>query len=117
MHGNEDSDTIVSGLGDDNLFGDAGSNTLAYASVAQGGLTVLSRGTNGVTARLPDSGQTAPGGRTNFTENDTIHDSFSTLVGSNGNDALTGSNRGDITSASRPRARRARSQGRRATTR
>jgi len=96
VHGNDDNDTIVSGLGDDDLFGDGGANTLAYASVAQSGLTVLNRGTNGVTASLPNSGQTAPGGRTGGAEQDTIHDSFGTLVGSNGSDALTGSNRGDI---------------------
>ena len=37
IHGGADNDTIVSGLGDDDVFGDAGSNTLAYASVLQGG--------------------------------------------------------------------------------
>jgi Ca2+-binding RTX toxin-like protein len=96
VHGNEDNDTIVSGLGDDDLFGDGGANTLAYASVAQGGLTVVSRGTNGVTARLPNSGGSAPGGRTGGAENDTIHDSFGTLVGGNGSDDLTGSDRGEV---------------------
>lgn len=97
IHGGADNDTLVSGLGDDNLFGDGGFNTLAYASVAQGALTVVNRGTNGVTASLPNSGQTASGGRTSGGgENDTIHDDIQTLVGSNGSDALGGSNRADV---------------------
>ena len=65
--------------------------------MAQGALTVVNRGTNGVTAALPNSGQTGPGGRTSGGgENDTIHDDIQTLVGSNGSDALGGSNRADV---------------------
>ncbi len=96
IYGGADDDTLVSGLGNDSIFGDSGSNTLAYASVVQGGLTVVDRGTNGVTATLPADGQTAGGGTTGGPELDTIHDDIGTLVGSNGNDVLTGSPRNDI---------------------
>ena len=37
IHGNPGDDTIVSGLGNDEIFGDAGANTLAYVSVSQSG--------------------------------------------------------------------------------
>jgi Ca2+-binding RTX toxin-like protein len=90
VRGNEGNDTIVSGLGNDELIGDAGSNTLAYASVEQQGLDIVNRGTNGVTATLPNTGQTATGGRTGGSETDIIHDDIATLVGGNGNDVLTG---------------------------
>ncbi len=90
IHGNAGNDTIVSGLGNDEIFGDAGSNTLAYASVQQSGLNIVDRGTNGVTATLPNAGQTATGGKTGGPEKDIIHSDISTLVGGNGNDVLTG---------------------------
>ena len=95
IHGDGGNDTVVSGLGDDDIFGDAGANTLAYASVQQGPLTVVDRGTNGVTATLPNAGQTATGGQTDSQEQDTIRPGIGTLVGSNGNDILTGSNGAD----------------------
>ena len=63
IHGDPGNDTIVSGLGNDEIFGDAGSNTLAYASVEQQGLNIVDRGTSGVTAVLPNPGQTATGGK------------------------------------------------------
>ena len=91
LHGGEENDTLVSGLGDDEIFGDAGANTLAYASVQQGGLDIVSRGTAGVTAALPNAGGTTTGGRTGGAEQDRIHPGIRTLVGSNGDDALTGS--------------------------
>ena len=90
IHGNAGNDTIVSGLGNDEIFGDAGSNTLAYASVQQQGLNIVDRGTNGVTATLPNTGLTATGGKTGGPEKDIIHSDISTLVGSNGNDVLIG---------------------------
>jgi Ca2+-binding RTX toxin-like protein len=92
IHGNEGNDTIISGLGSDEIFGDDGSNTLAYASVQQQGLNIVDRGTNGVTAVLPNAGQTATGGRTGGQEKDIIHSDISTLVGGNGNDVLVGNN-------------------------
>jgi Ca2+-binding RTX toxin-like protein len=92
IHGNAGNDTIVSGLGNDEVFGDAGANTLAYASVQQSGLNIVDRGTNGVTATLPNTGQTATGGRTGGAERDILHDDIGTLVGSNGNDVLLGNN-------------------------
>ena len=90
VRGNEGNDTIVSGLGNDEIIGDAGSNTLAYASVNQQGLDIVDRGTNGVTATLPNTGSTATGGQTGGPEKDIIHDDIATLVGGNGNDTLTG---------------------------
>ncbi len=92
IHGDPGDDTIVSGLGNDELFGGAGSNTLAYASVQQQGLDIVDRGTDGVTAVLPNTGQTANGGKTGGPEKDIIHSDFSTLVGSNGGDVLVGNN-------------------------
>jgi Ca2+-binding RTX toxin-like protein len=83
-------DTLVSGLGNDDVLGGPGSNILAYASVQQAGLDIVNRGTNGVTATLPNLGQTAAGGKTGGPEADTIHDDIGTLVGSNGNDVLQG---------------------------
>jgi Ca2+-binding RTX toxin-like protein len=91
LHGNEDNDTIVSGLGNDEIFGDAGANTLAYASVEQAGLDIVNR-PNGVTATIPNAGLTATGGRTGGAERDIIHAEIGTLVGSNGNDFLVGNN-------------------------
>jgi Ca2+-binding RTX toxin-like protein len=90
IHGNAGNDTIVSGLGNDEIFGDAGSNTLAYASVQQSGINIVDRGTKGVSATLPNAGQTATGGTTGGAERDIIHADISTLVGSNGNDVLQG---------------------------
>ncbi len=90
IHGDDDNDTIVSGLGNDEIFGDAGSNTLAYASVQQQGLDIVDRGTSGVTATLPNPGQTATGGKTGGPEKDIIHSDIGTLVGGNGNDVLFG---------------------------
>jgi len=90
VRGNEGNDTIVSGLGNDEIIGDAGSNTLAYASVQQQGLDIVDRGTNGVTATLPNPGSTATGGQTGGPEKDIIHDDIATLVGGNGNDTLIG---------------------------
>ena len=55
----------------------------------------MDRGTNGVTATLPNAGQTATGGQTGSQEQDTIRPGIGTLVGSNGNDILTGSNGAD----------------------
>ena len=92
IHGDEGNDTIVSGLGNDEIFGDAGANTLAYASVQQQGLDIVNRGTNGVTAILPNTGQTANGGKTGGPEKDIIHSDIGTLVGGNGNDVLVGNN-------------------------
>ena len=68
------------------------SNTLAYASVQQQGLDIVDRGTNGVTATLPNAGLTATGGKTGGPEQDIIHSDIGTLVGSNGNDVLIGNN-------------------------
>ena len=62
IHGDPGNDTIVSGLGNDEIFGDAGANILAYASVQQQGLDIVDRGTNGVTATLANAGQTARAG-------------------------------------------------------
>ena len=62
IHGNPGNDTIVSGLGNDEIFGDAGANILAYASIQQQGIDIVDRGTNGVTATLPNAGQTARAG-------------------------------------------------------
>ena len=92
IHGDADNDTIVSGLGNDEIFGDAGANTLAYASVEQQGIDIVNRGTDGVTAVLPNAGQTANGGRTGGPEKDIIHSDIGTLVGGNGNDVLVGNN-------------------------
>ena len=90
IHGAVGNDTIVSGLGNDEIFGDAGSNTLAYASVQQSGIDIVDRGTNGVTATLPNAGLTATGGRTGGPEQDIIHSDIGTLVGGNGNDVIVG---------------------------
>jgi Ca2+-binding RTX toxin-like protein len=95
VNGGNDDDTLVSGLGNDNIAGNGGSNTLAYVSVSQGGLKIVDRGTNGVTARLPEPGTTATGGRTGGPEQDIIHDDIGTLIGSNGNDALFGADQKD----------------------
>jgi Ca2+-binding RTX toxin-like protein len=92
IHGDAGNDTIVSGPGNDEIFGDAGSNILAYASVQQQGLNIVDRGSNGVTAFLPNPGQTATGGKSGGPEQDIIHDDIGTLVGSNGNDVLVGNN-------------------------
>jgi DNA-binding beta-propeller fold protein YncE/Ca2+-binding RTX toxin-like protein len=92
IHGALGDDMIVSGLGNDEIFGDAGSNTLAYASVQQQGLDIVDRGTNGVTATLPNAGQTATGGKAGGPEHDIIHSDITVLVGGNGNDILTGNN-------------------------
>jgi Ca2+-binding RTX toxin-like protein len=92
IHGETGNDTIVSGLGNDEVFGDAGANTLAYVSVEQDGIDIVNRGTNGVTATIPNGTATATGGRTGGAERDTIHSDFGTLVGSNGNDVLVGNN-------------------------
>ncbi len=92
IHGDAGNDTIVSGLGNDEIFGDAGANTLAYASVQQQGIDIVDRGTDGVTAVLPNTGQTANGGKTGGPEKDIIHSDIGTLVGGNGNDVLVGNN-------------------------
>ena len=92
IHGDPGNDTIVSGLGNDDIFGDDGNNTLAYASVQQQGLNIVDRGTNGVVAVLPNTGQTTNGGRNGGPEKDIIHPGIGTLVGSNGNDVLVGNN-------------------------
>jgi Ca2+-binding RTX toxin-like protein len=92
IHGDPGNDTIVSGLGNDEIFGDAGANTLAYASVQQQGIDIVDRGTAGVTAVLPNAGQTATGGKTGGPEKDIIHSDIGTLVGGNGNDVLVGNN-------------------------
>ncbi|MFN8112402.1 MAG: hypothetical protein U0R51_04305 [Solirubrobacterales bacterium] len=92
IHGNPGDDTIVSGLGNDEIFGDAGNNTLAYASVEQAGLNIVDRGTNGITAVLPNARQTTNGGKTGGPEKDIIHADIGTLVGSNGNDLIIGNN-------------------------
>jgi Ca2+-binding RTX toxin-like protein len=92
IHGDPGNDTIISGLGNDEIFGDAGSNILAYASVQQQGLNIVDRGTSGVTAFLANPGQTATGGKSGGPEQDIIHDDIGTLVGSNGNDVLVGNN-------------------------
>ena len=94
IHGGNGDDTIVSGLGNDNISGDSGANTLAYGTVSQGSIPIVNR-TSGVTATLPNTGQTATGGKTGGPETDTIHDDIQTLVGSNQNDVLHGSNRDD----------------------
>ena len=95
IHGADGNDTIVSGLGNDEIFGDAGRNTLAYASVQQSGIDIVDRGTNGVTATLPNAGLTATGGRTGGPEQDIIHSDIGTLVGGNGNDVLVGNDLGN----------------------
>ncbi len=95
IHGDNGNDTFVSGLGNDEFVGGAGSNTLAYASVQQQGLDIVNRGTNGVTATLPNTGLTATGGTTGGPEKDIIHSDIRTLVGSNGNDVLIGNDLGD----------------------
>ena len=92
IHGDPGNDTIISGPGNDEIFGDAGSNILAYASVEQQGLNIVDRGTSGVTAFLANPGQTATGGKSGGPEQDIIHDDIGTLVGSNGNDVLVGNN-------------------------
>ena len=89
IHGDEGNDTIVSGLGNDEIIGDSGSNTLAYASVQQQGLDIVNRGTNGVTATLPDRVRPRPAGKRAGRE-DIIHSDIGTLVGGNGNDFLIG---------------------------
>jgi Ca2+-binding RTX toxin-like protein len=94
IHGDAGNDQIVSGLGNDEVFGDAGSNTLAYASIEQAGLDIVNRGTNGVTATLPNTGLTATGGKTGGPERDIIHSDIGTLVGGNGNDVLVGNDIG-----------------------
>ena len=90
IHGDPGDDTIVSGLGNDEIHGDAGANILAYASIQQQGIDIVDRGTNGVTASLANAGQTRTGGRTGGPEQDIIHSDIGTLVGSNGNDVLVG---------------------------
>ncbi len=90
IHGDPGDDTIVSGLGNDEIFGDAGANILAYASIQQQGIDIVDRGTNGVTASLANAGLTRTGGRTGGPEQDIIHADIGTLVGSNGNDVLVG---------------------------
>jgi Ca2+-binding RTX toxin-like protein len=95
IHGAVGNDTIVSGLGNDEVFGDGGANTLAYASIQQAGIDIVDRGTNGVTAALPNAGLTATGGRTGGPEQDIIHSDINTLVGGNGNDVLIGNNLGN----------------------
>jgi Ca2+-binding RTX toxin-like protein len=95
LNGALGNDTMVSGLGNDNVTGGAGSNVLAYASVEQQGLDIVDRGTNGVTATLPNAGGTATGGQTGGPEQDIIHDDITTLVGGNGNDVLWGNDLGN----------------------
>lgn len=58
-------------------------------------MNIVDRGTNGVTATIPNRGLTATGGTTGGPEKDIIHSDVSTLVGSNGNDVLTGNDLGD----------------------
>ena len=94
IHGNAGDDTIVSGLGNDEIFGDAGSNTLAYASVSQAGLSIVNR-SGGVLVRLPEPGTTGTGGTIGGQEKDIIHDDIRTLIGSNKDDFLIGSDAAD----------------------
>ena len=60
VNGGNGDDTLVSGPGNDDFAGGAGSNTLAYVSVSQGGLSIVNR-TTGVTVRLPEPGTTGDG--------------------------------------------------------
>ena len=94
IHGDPGDDTIVSGLGNDEIFGDAGSNTLAYVSVSQSGIPIVSR-SGGVLVRLPEPGSTGTGGAIGGQEKDVVHDGFRTLIGSNGGDFLVGSDIAD----------------------
>lgn len=94
LNGGNGDDTFVSGKGSDELRGGTGSNTLAYASVSQGGLKVVDRG-QGVLVRLPEPGATGTGGTIHGQESDVIHDDIGTLIGSNGNDFMIGSSRDD----------------------
>jgi Ca2+-binding RTX toxin-like protein len=94
IHGDPGDDTIVSGLGNDEIFGDAGSNTLAYVSVSQSGIPIVNR-TGGVLVRLPEPGSTGTGGAIGGPEKDIVHDDLRTLIGSNGGDVLVGSDIAD----------------------
>jgi len=87
LNGDAGNDNLVSGLGNDDVNGGAGTDFLVYASVKQVGIT---RGSEGVTAALADPGQTAKGGANGTSEADTVHDDIENLVGSGGNDTLTG---------------------------
>ncbi len=87
LNGDAGNDNLVSGLGNDDVNGGAGTDFLVYASVKQVGIT---RGSEGVTAALADPGQTAKGGENGTSESDTVHDDIENLVGSGGNDTLTG---------------------------
>ena len=60
VNGGSDDDTLVSGLGNDEFAGGGGSDTLAYVSVSQGGLSIVNR-TTGVTVQLPEPGGTRRG--------------------------------------------------------
>ncbi len=101
VNGGTGDDTLASGVGDDNLTGGAGANTLAYVSVSQGGINVVSRST-GVLARLPEPGGTGIGGTLGGQENDVIHDDLKTLIGSNHGDFLIGQQRDRHDRRSRP---------------
>ena len=81
-------------LGSDNLTGGTGSNTLAYVSVSQGGLSIVNRST-GVLVQLPEPGTTRTGGAIGGQEKDVIHSDIRTLIGTNRADGLTGSNGDD----------------------
>lgn len=94
VNGGTGDDTFVSGKGSDNFTGGGGSDTLAYASVSQGGLKIVDR-SGGVVARLPEPGSTGTGGTINGQEKDVIHDDIRTLIGSNGGDFLVGSETAD----------------------
>jgi Ca2+-binding RTX toxin-like protein len=94
IHGYNGDDTIVSGPGNDEIFGDAGDNQLAYASVNQQGVDIVDRNA-GVLAILPEAGATGPGGTIGGAEQDIIHDDIATLIGSNHDDALVGTTGAD----------------------
>ena len=94
VNGGNGDDTLVSGTGSDDMTGGPGSNMLAYVSVSQGGLNIVSR-SQGVLVRLPEPGTTGFGGTINGQEKDVIHDDIRTLIGSNFDDFLIGSDQAD----------------------
>ena len=95
IHGNPGDDTIVSGLGNDEIFGDAGANTLAYVSVSQSGTADRQSQPAASSSGFPSPGRPAPGGTIGGQEKDIIHDDLRTLIGSNNGDFLIGSDVAD----------------------
>ena len=98
INGGTGNDTLVGGPEQNTFTGGADSDTVAYAGVADAGISRTAT----VTATLPDPGGGATSGNGETGENDTIQNDIEGLVGGNGNDTLTGGSGADTIAGAAP---------------